>query len=545
MKTLINNKSLGNYMKKTFIFMILFFAMLIGANASVTDELLNWQFETGSGSIAFDSSGNDNNGAIQGATWTTSPAKWGAYAIDFDGSGDYVSGLSTEETPNEITISAWVYSTDSGNWQIFEIKDTTETIGVRYDNGLNNLNLKYVNNALADSTMTLENFNFLQNQWYHLVFSINNSDDTISYWRNNVKILDKVNITGGINKDSTLKTLRIAGNQEGTSYLNGVMDSFRVMEGVINDSQVSDLYMINDIYIPEPIVEDNTTQATDTQQTDFIVDYNPKQGDNLTQKIDFNALLNHTATCEVYIDNKLSYTEKDIQAFSFTKLFSDFNEHEYFTYCYYYFNDTKYYDMTPYISFTPKPFDPFDVTFYIQGVDFDVNNVSLYVVSPCMERGVSAIGTDIQPYRAVYNPDGIRFAKVLDGVAIMNVTKEVNEYCLFNGRVNVNGEGKTNDYDIVDAYKQVNLGEIKTPNNVTNNSYTISLEQFDIYNVANPKAWGLSWSAVIGGLILLILGVAILFVGVHLQNGKIVIGGVILCLSAFGISFTGFVGVLA
>ncbi len=69
-----------------------------------------WNFDEGSGSTAFDSSGNGNTGTlINGPSWVTGII---GNALNFDGVNDYVlvsDSQSLNITGNQFTISAWVY----------------------------------------------------------------------------------------------------------------------------------------------------------------------------------------------------------------------------------------------------------------------------------------------------------------------------------------------------------------------------------------------------------------------------------------------------
>jgi len=74
----------------------------------------------GSGTTASDSSsaGNNLNGTLGGdASWTSTKYKNGPYAVEFDGTGDYIDlGTSTTLKPNiAMTIAAWVYADDFGS----------------------------------------------------------------------------------------------------------------------------------------------------------------------------------------------------------------------------------------------------------------------------------------------------------------------------------------------------------------------------------------------------------------------------------------------
>jgi len=71
-----------------------------------------WKFDENSGIMAFDSSSNDNDGTISGATWTS--GKSGS-ALSFDGVNDYVSvgSDSSLNIVDAITIEAWVKTTSN------------------------------------------------------------------------------------------------------------------------------------------------------------------------------------------------------------------------------------------------------------------------------------------------------------------------------------------------------------------------------------------------------------------------------------------------
>jgi hypothetical protein len=66
-----------------------------------------WRFDENGGSLANDSSGNGNTGAINGAgpTWVT--GKYG-YALSFDGSSNYVLSANTVAFGSSVSFAAWV-----------------------------------------------------------------------------------------------------------------------------------------------------------------------------------------------------------------------------------------------------------------------------------------------------------------------------------------------------------------------------------------------------------------------------------------------------
>ncbi|MGC9046550.1 MAG: LamG-like jellyroll fold domain-containing protein, partial [Minisyncoccia bacterium] len=75
-----------------------------------------WSFDEGTGTIAYDSSGNSNNGTlINGPTWTT--GKVGG-ALSFDGVDDYVEVPDSDSISitGDMTIVAWIKVTDFANY---------------------------------------------------------------------------------------------------------------------------------------------------------------------------------------------------------------------------------------------------------------------------------------------------------------------------------------------------------------------------------------------------------------------------------------------
>lgn len=86
-----------------------------GSSGPPTGLVAAYGFEEGSGSSVADASGQDNDGDIDGATWTTS-GKFGN-ALDFDGVNDLVlvSDSSSLALDSAMTLSAWVRPASSAN----------------------------------------------------------------------------------------------------------------------------------------------------------------------------------------------------------------------------------------------------------------------------------------------------------------------------------------------------------------------------------------------------------------------------------------------
>jgi len=99
------------------------------ANAADASLVGWWRFDDGSGSVAYDTSGNGNDGTLQGSpNWVAGKSGGG---LEFDGADDYIdcgNGESLNIT-GEITIAAWIYPTGSGSSTYPRIVDKSSGTG--------------------------------------------------------------------------------------------------------------------------------------------------------------------------------------------------------------------------------------------------------------------------------------------------------------------------------------------------------------------------------------------------------------------------------
>jgi len=100
--------------------------------------LAYWKFDTGSGNIAYDSSGNDYDGTVYGATWFSHLA---GYALDFDGVDDYIDLDAHSEDigfnkTDDLVFSVWINSTSTDSY-IYCLSDSWGTSNPEMSIGLN------------------------------------------------------------------------------------------------------------------------------------------------------------------------------------------------------------------------------------------------------------------------------------------------------------------------------------------------------------------------------------------------------------------------
>lgn len=81
-----------------------------------------WPMDEGSGNVAYDSSGNGDNGTWNGSTTNGtyySGGIVGSYAGDFNGSNDYVNaGAPSILSPPNFTVSLWIYPESFANYSV-------------------------------------------------------------------------------------------------------------------------------------------------------------------------------------------------------------------------------------------------------------------------------------------------------------------------------------------------------------------------------------------------------------------------------------------
>ncbi len=199
-----------------------------------------WKFDEGSGNTANDSSGNDNDGTVTGATWTSGLIDG---ALDFDGIDDYVDCGDNEDfdspsTTNALTISAWVYpETVSGRqgiiskWlaneraYLLELYDDEVEFALGYNNG-SSYKVLYASADLETG------------QWYHIAAVYDGSYMTIYV---DGAFVDET--AWSTAPSSTSANVHIGDLQYTTArrYFNGTIDDVRIYNRALSDEEVEAL----------------------------------------------------------------------------------------------------------------------------------------------------------------------------------------------------------------------------------------------------------------------------------------------------------------
>ncbi len=210
-------------------------------NITPSDLAVQLKFDEGSGTTAYDATGNNWPGTlVNGPIWNTTSKINGGLTLD--GTDDYVSlapgvvnGLSA------ITLSAWVNLSVLANWQrIFDFgTGTNNYMFLSPKNGASAkvrfaIRTPSITEQVIDGTAALPT-----GTWTHVAVTINGSVGTL--YVNGVQVGQNTGMT--LNPSSLGSTTQnyLGKSQFNDPYLNGQVDDFRIYNRALSSVQISSL----------------------------------------------------------------------------------------------------------------------------------------------------------------------------------------------------------------------------------------------------------------------------------------------------------------
>ena len=202
-----------------------------GDTATCAPPVLELKFDEKTGTTAYDTSGNGNNGTISGATWKGSAECKSGACLSFDGSNDYVNvnDSSTLDVTSGVTVEAWVKISDqTPTFRIITEKDVSGqySLFVMSDG----LKARFRLNSLwATSTTTITD-----GRWHHIAGTATAS--TVRIYVDG-KLEEEVTGTDAFTTNNTPVTIGIRNG--GTLPFKGEIDLVRIYNYARTPAQIA------------------------------------------------------------------------------------------------------------------------------------------------------------------------------------------------------------------------------------------------------------------------------------------------------------------
>ena len=246
-------------------------------NGNPLNELL-LPFDTENNSVAKDYSGNNNNGTVIDATWTSQGKIGGAYY--FDGASDYIemdlpTSLS-DVSNNDFTISLWIKSDNiEDDQRVLWEGGTHKNFALMFQfGGEIHFGVCY-NNGIQDSVRTESLTN---NTWYHIVGVWDASEKQLKIYTNG----EPSEIPGNRTfSQGGQDNFDIGHGMASSRFWKGYIDEVQLFGRALSDKQVYQLYLCQkDGLSNKSIIVSDETNNGETWQcivtpNDGTQDYDP------------------------------------------------------------------------------------------------------------------------------------------------------------------------------------------------------------------------------------------------------------------------------
>jgi|GEM_PF-760381 len=215
-----------------------------------TNGLVAWYPFTGN---AIDSSGNGNNGTVNGATLTTDRFGNTNCAYSFNGSSNYIfvnpiSALSTSSSPI-ISFAYWINvgSNSTSNTDIFDLRSTNNSDVENWVNSPNSNNFGIINYNAPNSNgqYWLGNQSVQTSKWIFVVTEIDFTNSSATIYLNNNKVGTTVMSPGALGQLTSPKFnigSRFDAFDSRCCYYNGTIDDIRIYNRALDSTDVQTLY---------------------------------------------------------------------------------------------------------------------------------------------------------------------------------------------------------------------------------------------------------------------------------------------------------------
>ncbi|WP_421908845.1 PKD domain-containing protein [Methanolacinia petrolearia] len=217
-----------------------------------------WKFDESSGSTAIDSSGNGNNGQIQGSYSREEGAC--DSALYFDGTSTYVlvPDSDTLDAPDSITYTAWlkpetpgILSGTSSTYYNYtslickgdQDKDNYELFVRRMYSGTSQLSFETYSGGYRE--YSTNNFDYEYGQWQHIAFVADTDSGTAKLYVNGeyaATVTSSLPSYFQTNDDDLTLGKQQMNSYYYQFYYKGLMDDVRLYTTALTDDQIREIY---------------------------------------------------------------------------------------------------------------------------------------------------------------------------------------------------------------------------------------------------------------------------------------------------------------
>ena len=224
--------------------------VFIQTNANVVQGLLGyWKFDEGSGTVAIDSSGNGNNGTINGnPVWGTGSPVNGSSYLDMDGVNDYVDINHYLSLP-QYTAAMWFrIDSSTGNRDLFSAFNSSEGHGLLLefrgsDSPIDRI--RYIHRyPLGTAGQTNESYytttTYGDGQWHHLA-AVRPSGSTRLLYVDGNQVASTSSLGAFDQPGKVLVGMMRPGSTGDYRYWNGGIDDVRVYNRALSAAEIANL----------------------------------------------------------------------------------------------------------------------------------------------------------------------------------------------------------------------------------------------------------------------------------------------------------------
>lgn len=219
-----------------------------------TGEVAHWALDTGTGTVAVDSSGNGLDGTLGGnldATgWVTTTApisEANPYALRFDGQDDYVmlpSGGPLDIANNAVSVSLWVnldkLPSALGGSSYAGIFDSSNDAYIIYeDDTTDELRFKITDSDGTAERPGISAADLETDRWYHVVGVYDGQEGTASIYLDGQLVDSHTNsqLTGAVRSGQIAALGRDGSNAR--YFFGGQIDDVKVFDRALSDTEIA------------------------------------------------------------------------------------------------------------------------------------------------------------------------------------------------------------------------------------------------------------------------------------------------------------------